>query len=111
MVKRVFVVWKHSLFRQSVCRLLVGPSLEVVGDAPNDGGADAAISALQPDIVLVETTGDPDGCFDALGRSQRQGWKQRIICLSLDDNVILMLRPEEHLLTDAQELLQFVLES
>ncbi len=55
-VRRVFVVSKHPIFRQSVRLLLDHPDVEWVGASPDCTAARSEIIDLQPNTILVEET-------------------------------------------------------
>jgi DNA-binding NarL/FixJ family response regulator len=56
--RRLFIVWSHPLFRETVHVLLDIPAIEVVGMASEFETALARLESLQPDVIIVEETDD-----------------------------------------------------
>jgi DNA-binding NarL/FixJ family response regulator len=107
-IRRVFVIWTHPLFHESVRLLLKHPDIIWVGAASEFETAHEEIMALHPDTVLFEKTKDgiPVNMIEIL---EVEPWDMRIIGLSLDDNEMSLYHREHQTVVEAGDLLQFVL--
>jgi DNA-binding NarL/FixJ family response regulator len=107
-VRRVFVVWTHPIFHESVRLLLNHPDVELVGATSDYGAAQREILGLQPDTVLVE---EPGGSLRAevMGILEASPWSVRVIGLSLEDNSLSVYHREQRTVAQSDDLLQLVL--
>jgi len=107
-VRRVFVIWTHPLFHESVRLLLKHPDIIWVGAAADITTAHEEIMTLLPDTILFEKTraGIPEDVIEFL---EVDTWAVRIIGLSLDDNEISLYHREHQNVVKAGDLIQFVL--
>jgi DNA-binding NarL/FixJ family response regulator len=107
-IRRVFVIWTHPLFHESVRLLLKHPEVDWAGAARDIHTAQEQIMKLQPDTILVEKTGAgiPPAVMELL---EMEIWNVRIIGLSLADNEISLYQREHQTVVEAGDLLQFVL--
>lgn len=108
-VRRVFVVSKHPIFRQSVRLLLDHPDVEWVGASPDCTAARSEIIDLQPNTILVEET---EGKIptDALEILEASTWEVRVVSVSLDDNSLSVFHREQKTVGQANDLLDLVLD-
>lgn len=107
-VRRVFVVWTHPIFHESVRLLLNHPEVELVGATSDYVAAQHEILGLQPDTVLVE---EPGGSLRAevMGILEASPWTMRVIGLSLEDNSLSVYHREQRTVAQRDDLLQLVL--
>lgn len=107
-VRRVFVIWTHPLFHDSVRLLLKHPEIIWVGAARDITTAHEQILSLHPDTILFEKTGAgiPPGVMELL---EMDIWDVRMIGLSLDNNEMSLYHREHQTVGEAGDLLHFVL--
>ncbi len=107
-IRRVFVIWTHSLFHESVRLLLRHPDIEWVGATTDLAAAREQIASLRPDTILVE---EREGSLspEALEIMEACPWEVRVIGLSLADNQTSVYHREQRTVGKAEELLHLVL--
>ena len=107
-IRRVFVIWTHPLFHESVRALLNHPHIEWVGATADLAVARGQIASLRPDTVLVE--GLQDGLpLEALKIMNSCGWKILLLGLNLEDNTTRVCYSEQKIVGRADDLLRLVL--
>lgn len=105
--RRVFVIWTHPLFHESVRLLLSHPDIEWVGATADHVGARGQIADLRPDTILVEE-GDSGIPPEALKLLEACTWKVRVVGLGMDDNRLIVYRREQRTVTQADDLLRLI---
>ena len=107
-VRRVFVIWIHPLFHESVRLLLKHPDLIWVGASADFKAAHEDILRLLPDTIIFEKTeaGIPAEVVEILEIEKED---IRIIGLSMDDNEISLYHRERQMVMEIGDLLQFIL--
>jgi DNA-binding NarL/FixJ family response regulator len=70
--RRVLIVDDHPSFRASARALLTAAGFEVVGEATTGGEALAAVTALRPDIVLLDVQLPDMSGFDVCALLERE---------------------------------------
>ena len=109
MARRVFIVWSHPLFNETVRRLLDQSEVEVVGTESQRAAARAEIDILQPDTIIVEE--DPDQAADyseALKLVESSPWEPRVIRLSLQDNELWVYQREKWTIRTSGDLIDHI---
>ncbi|MEW6217247.1 MAG: hypothetical protein AB1543_06155 [Candidatus Bipolaricaulota bacterium] len=108
-MRRVYIVWRNQLFHESVRLLLRHPSVALVGGTSDQASSQAQVTALEPDVVIVEKA-------EAGGLSNgetlailRRGPK--VIFLSLDDNEMSIYQRQHSTVASAEDLLRLILEN
>ena len=106
-VRRIFVVWNHPLFRESVRRLLDRPGIEWVGAGSDRARAHAEIAELQPDTVLIE---EPEGDVpsEAIGILEAGSRDLRVIRLSLANNELTVYDRKQRKMVAPEDLLNMI---
>jgi DNA-binding NarL/FixJ family response regulator len=106
--RRVFIIWTHPLFYESVRLLLSDPEIEIVGETEDLRSAHSAIAQLRPDTVIVEELGEgaPSEFLSVLESSQ---WPSRVIGFSLNDNRLNIYRHEKRNAGKAADLRHLVI--
>lgn len=85
MATTVLIVDDHPTFRASARLLLESEGYEVVGEAEDGAGALAAVSALRPDLVLLDVQlPDIDG-FEVSSRLAAEALAPAVILVSSRD--------------------------
>jgi DNA-binding NarL/FixJ family response regulator len=110
-IQRVFLVWKHPLFYEGVRLLLDNhPEIEVVGATSERAQARNAIEELQPDIIIIESEENDDAIsVDALRILEKSSWAPHVVCMSLWNNELREYQREQHTATQAEDLLNLIL--
>jgi len=82
--RRVFVIWTHPLFRETVSLLLRHPLVELVGTTNDHSAARSQIIKAQPDVVIIEQNNDDEHAGEETLAILQHGPK--VVRLSLADN-------------------------
>ena len=107
-IRRVYVIWNHPLFHESVRLLLKHPDIEWVGATTDFAVAREQIASLRPDTVLVE--GLKDGLSpEVLEIMNSCVWKVLLLGLNLSDNTTRVYYSEQRIVGRADDLLRLVL--
>jgi len=106
--RRVFVVWKHPIFRKSVRLLLDHPNVEWGGASSDCAAAQSEIMDLQPDTILVEES-EGKVSTDAMEILEASTWNVRVVSVSLADNRLSVFHREQKTVGQAKDLLHLVL--
>jgi DNA-binding NarL/FixJ family response regulator len=106
-VKRVYVLWEHPLFFDSVRLLLRNPGVELVGATSDHEIFQAQARSLKPDVVIIEKTGEEE--IDSMEAMTVLRGGSKVICLSLDDNELNVYRHQHRTATNVEDLLGLIL--
>ena len=106
--QRVFVIWSHPLFHESVRLLLDHPEIKLVGATSDDKLANKLILDLQPSTILIEDKGSgiPTEVMKLLKACP---WNVRVVVISLADNQLNMYRHEQRTMGQADDLVHLIL--
>jgi DNA-binding NarL/FixJ family response regulator len=105
--RRVFVLWRHPLFYESVRLLLRHPAVAMVGATSDDTNLQEMVAALKPDVVIVETAGEEDQRPVPTDLLETVA---NLLSLNLSDNELSVYSRRDRIVGDARELLSLVLE-
>ena len=105
--RRVFVIWTHPLFHESISLLLKHPDVEWVGATSDHAAALEQITSLQPDTILIEEE-HGDVAAEALKILEASAAAVRIIRLSLADNELSVYHREQRTVGQAEDLLRLI---
>ena len=105
--RRVFVLWRHPLFYESVRLLLRHPAVAIVGATSDDTTVQEMVSALKPDVVIVEEVGEDWQRLDPIGLLETVA---KLLSLNLSDNELSVYSRRDHTVDDAHALLALILE-
>lgn len=109
MIRRVFIVWAHTLFRETVSILLNQTAIEIVGISTNQHTALAEIESLKPDTIIIEETEDDTLTHvEALQILAACSWGPRLIRLSLEDNELWLYYHERRSINSSEEFLRII---
>jgi DNA-binding NarL/FixJ family response regulator len=110
-VRRVFIVWSHSLFYGSVHLLLNHPDIEIIGASQESEAMWTEVQELRPDTIIIERRGEDDGGIPGVVASHIWSgpWGPSIIHAGLHDNTAQVYRREQHTLEQAEDLLRLIL--
>jgi DNA-binding NarL/FixJ family response regulator len=106
--RRVFIIWTHPLFHESVRLLLNHPLIEWVGATSDYAAAQEKIINLRPDTILVEEVEEDKSTraqeiFDAIS------WKMQVIGLNLANNRLSLYHLEPGIVGQVDDLLNLIL--
>jgi len=106
-IRRVFAIWAHPIFHESVRLLLNRPDIEWTGATSDYAAAKDAIWGLRPDTILVEEVGGqvPDEVKEIL---EAIPWAVRIISLNLADNKSIVYQRERRTIEQPEDLLRLI---
>jgi DNA-binding NarL/FixJ family response regulator len=108
--RRVFVIWMHPLFHESVRMLLDHPQVKWVGSTSDFQSAPVQILELRPDTILIEEDPlDSSKNFELAELMKATNWELRVFSLNLDDNHLKIVHYEHGLVHQAGDLLHLVL--
>ena len=106
--RRVFVIWTHPLFHESVRLLLNRSQIEWAGATSDHETAQRHIASLQPDTILIEELeGSPAG-EEAFRLLESISADIRIIRLSLENNELIIYHREQRTVGQAEDLLKLI---
>lgn len=107
--KRVFVVWTHLLFRDSVRLLLKDPSVDWLGETSDYSQAKEEVSRLDPDTIIVEETSSArsERILDILKACPERG---RVLGVNLNNNLLNVYAHRVEMVGEAHDLLNVVLQ-
>jgi len=104
--RRVFVIWTHPLFLESVRLLLKQAQVELVGATSDHEAAHAQIEAQTPDVVIIEqTNGEEQASLETISILQSGA---RVVRLSMDDNEISLYSREHRTAMQADDLANLI---
>lgn len=106
--RRVFVIWTHPIFYESVRLLLNHPDVELVGATSDYVAAKDEILDLQPDTILIEEAGASVRA-EVMGILETSPWSVRVIGLSLAYNELRVYHREQRTVAREEDLLRLVL--
>ncbi len=106
--RRVFVIWTHPLFLDSVRLLLIHPKVEMVGATSDYEIAQERALELQPDTILIEEAGS-NVSNRVMNILEVCGWNTRVVSLNLDNNKLIVYHREQLMVGQADDLLHLIL--
>ncbi len=107
-LRRVFVIWTHPLFYESVRLLLQHPDIEWVGATADRAVARSQIARLCPDTILIEEEEGGSVSAEALNVLDASSADVRVIRLSLADNELKVYHREQRTVAKAEDLLRLI---
>jgi DNA-binding NarL/FixJ family response regulator len=108
---RIFVIWDHPLFYESLRLLLQGVDIEWVGSAHSSEREYTRIHQLTPDIIFIEEKESGDIPFNVIDLMKTNSQHLRIFGLSLADNDLMIYHREKRTVLQADDLLNLIRES
>jgi len=107
--RRVFVIWTHPLFYESVRLLLQHPDVEWTGATSDRVAAQAQIVSLRPDTILIEEEEGSNAPAETLEILEASSADMRVIRLSLADNELRVYHREQRTVGQTEDLLHLIL--
>jgi len=106
--RRVYTLWKHPLFQETVRRLLNHPDVEWLGSHSEYKLGKRKIDALRPDVIIIEQ--ESEGVENAQDVMGTASWDVSVVSLSLSDNVLNLYSHRVQTVGHADDLLRIVLD-
>lgn len=104
--QRVFVIWTHPLFRETVCLLLSHPLVELVGTTNDHSAARELIDQARPDVVIIEQFDGEEQASEETIAILQQGPK--VVRLSLADNELRLYLRELRIVEKVADLVGLI---
>lgn len=104
---RVYILWTHPLFSETLGRLLRGAEVEVVGGSSDPAIGLEEIGRMQPDVVIAEE-GSPGAPTEAIEALRAGPSEMLILGLNLSDNGLQVYRREQRTVADPEDLLRIL---
>lgn len=105
---RIYVLWNHALFDESVRLLLQKAGIEWAGSSSSVEEGLQSIEQLRPDTIFIEegeAGGIPEKVFHLLDTSKSG---IRLFQLNLADNVLEIYSREQRTVLQVEQLLQLI---
>lgn len=111
MVRRIFIVWARPIFHEALSAILQHPDIQIVGASSSHAESEEAIRQLQPDTIILEETEEaPITSMDMSRLLETTASARRVIRVSMEDNILWMVRRNERIMHQADELLNLIQE-
>src|SRR3989304_6715887 len=104
--QRVFVIWTHPLFRDTVCLLLSHPLVERVGTTNDPSAAREQIHQARPNVVIIEQIDGEELASEETVAILQQGSK--VVRLSLADNELRLYLRELRTVEKVADLVRLI---
>ena len=111
MTRRVYIIWTHPLFHDTVSLLLNHPDVQVLGSSTVYVEALEEIEQLKPDTIIIEDSelnGEAQQVKTIMRLLDVSPVAMRIIRISLQDNDLWVYHREQWSINDKEELLHIV---
>jgi DNA-binding NarL/FixJ family response regulator len=105
---RIFVLWNHPLFYESVRLLLQKDEIEWTGATSRVEEAFSDIERLQPDTILIEEEEGGDIPDKAIKLLENSSASARLFRLSLNDNDLEIYYREQKTVVQPEDLLHLI---
>ena len=108
--KRIFVIWFHPLFHDSVRMLLVHPNIEWIGEATDIVVAEEKILQNCPDTVIFEEIDNsiPDRI---VAIPEKCPSVEKVIGFNLNNNELRIYHHEQKVVAHVNDLIQSIIKS
>ena len=105
---RVFVIWNHPLFYESIRLFLQQTNVECIGACQNMDEAIVMISRLLADTILVEETEYGDTSKRVIELIESSSTNVRIFRLNMNNNELKIYHREQITVMQAEELIHLI---
>jgi DNA-binding NarL/FixJ family response regulator len=107
--QRLFIIWSHPLFRESVNLLLGDQAVSIVGTTSDYKAVLAELESQRPDTIIVEETQDNAvDSVEAVEILKACTWGPRVVRLSLQDNELWVYHQERWLIGNKEDFLRLI---
>ena len=108
--QRVYVMWAHPLFHDSLRQLLNHTDINWVGAASDFTIAVEEISRLHPDTILIEELEGETTTATFMKILEKFQWNLRVVGVSLNDNQLSVYQHEQQTVGQPEDLIRLILE-
>jgi len=108
---RVFVIWTHPLFLESLRLLLQNATIQWIGSSSSSEKEYAEIQRLKPDTILMEEEENGSTPANVIDLMETSSANTRVFRLSLADNDLKIYHRENRTVLQADDLLNLILEA
>ncbi len=105
---RVFVIWNHPLFFESIRLFLQHTNVECIGACQNMNEAISQIHKLLPDTILIEETEKGDTFERVIELIESSSINVRIFRLNMNNNELKIYHREQITVMQAEELVHLI---
>ncbi len=108
--RRVFVIWIHPLFFESLRLLLKSADVQWIGSSHSSEKKYEEIHRLKPDTILIEEEENGQIPNNMLELMEAGSSNIRVFRLSLTDNDLQIYHREKRTVVQADDLLNLIIE-
>ena len=106
--QRVYVIWDHPLFHDSLRQLLDHTDINWVGAASDFTVAIEEISHLHPDTILLEEVEGKTTTSTFMKIVEQFQWDLRVIGVSLNDNQMSVFQHAQETVGQPEDLIRLI---
>ena len=107
--QRVYVIWTHPLFHDSLRQLLDHTGINWVGAASDFTIAVEEISRLHPDTILIEEMEGETTTSTFMEIVEKFQWNLRVVGISLNDNQLSVYQHAQQTVGQPEDLIRLIL--
>jgi len=107
---RVYVIWTHPLFHDSLHQLLDHTDIKWVGAASDFTIAIEEISRLHPDTILIEELDGETTTSTFMKIVDKFQWNLRVVGVSLNDNQLSVYQHAQQTVGQPEDLIRLIIE-
>ena len=108
--QRVYVIWAHPLFHDTLHELLNHTDIDWVGAASDFAIAVEEILTLNPDTILVEEREGETIRSTFMKILEKIDWDLRVVGVSLNDNQLSVYQREHQTVGQPEDLIRLILQ-
>lgn len=108
--RRVYVIWAHPLFHDTLHQLLNHTDIAWVGAASDFANAVEEILNLNPDTILLEEREGEPITSTSMNILEKFDWDLRVIGVSLNDNQLSIYQHEHQTVGQPEDLIRLILQ-
>jgi DNA-binding NarL/FixJ family response regulator len=107
---RVYVIWTHPLFHDSLLQLLNHIDIKWVGAASDFTIAVEEISHLHPDTILIEELDGERTTSTFMKIVDKFQWDLRVVGVSLNDNQLSVYQHAQQTVAQPDDLIRLIIQ-
>jgi len=107
--QRVYVIWTHPLFHDSLRQLLDHTEINWLGAASDFTIAVEEISRLHPDTILIEEMEGETTTSTFMEIVEKFQWNLRVVGISLNDNQLSVYQHAQQTVGQPEDLIRLIL--
>ncbi len=108
--QRVYLIWTHPLFHDSLLQLLDHTEINWVGSASDFTIAVEEISRLHPDTILIEELEGDTTTSAFMEIVEKFQWNLRVVGISLNDNQLSIYQHEQQTVGQPEDLIRLIIQ-